>query len=85
MRDLTYAIMLHHVVAEKRVIPGRIRDDRPKSERCRELPPYGGRSRLSNFRRAAGDTANTAARTTSTGLYVGIDAPTQVSESPPAE
>lgn len=44
MRVLTYAIMLHHVVAEKRVIPGRIRDDRPKSERCRELPPYGGRS-----------------------------------------
>ena len=44
MRVLTYARMIHHVAAERRVILGRIRDDRPKSERCRELPPYGDRS-----------------------------------------
>jgi len=40
--------------------------------------------RIIQFLAGAADMDNTAARTLSTGLYVGIDAPTQVSESPPA-
>jgi hypothetical protein len=46
---LTYGFIptqnpIHPIEAEKRLISGRLRDDRSKSERFWPLPPHDGRS-----------------------------------------